>query len=321
MEQKRYYRSDQVGEWLKKAYTGDQDARHLIENLEGIHILSPDGSVLLHVQVKDALRRPDGSIRILNKAPEPLGIGYPCMDIHHIMDGGSSWTHIPVPLDFPLQQILFLDKEDGGRSMRFALESQDGRRVEASLMQMGRAFRDLDLIMQGAQDTEIEKAFYSMSDLVVPPPPIKRTKADNPPIELQGQGQLEFEELLQWFKGSIHVGERKIRVALNTADRDEALELLPTLFELADALEETDASACRYAAEELLELKNDVWLDEEEEELSEEEFMSRMELESVTLEVEGRAAFWYADGDLFGGHTICVERNADRQFVSADLMG
>lgn len=59
-----------------------------------------------------------------------------------------------------------------------------------------------------------------------------------------------------------------------------------------------------YAAGELTGLAND-WA-EGEEEITEEQFMERMELESVEIREDGSFEFWFADGDMFYGHSIHV---------------
>ncbi|OWR30757.1 hypothetical protein CDO73_09200 [Saccharibacillus sp. O23] len=321
MDRTTHYRNDAVGEWLKQAYAGDEKARRRLANLEGPHALAPDYSALVHVQLKDAARKPDGAIRILNKAPEPNSGDYPCADLYRIWSEGASWTHIPVPPSFDLANVVFASAGEDGRSARFAFESADGRRTEASLAQMGIAFRDLDLVMRGAKEAEIEEAFRGMETSVVPLPPVRRTEADNPPIELDGYGFLAFDESVQGFEGTFRAGESEIRAALDTAVREEAVRRLPRLAELLERLAETDAAARRCAAEELTELKNDFWLDDGEEEITEEAFVARMDLESITLGEDGGATFWYADGDLFGGHTICVEQGGDGKFISAEMMG
>lgn len=41
--------------------------------------------------------------------------------------------------------------------------------------------------------------------------------------------------------------------------------------------------------------------------ITEEEFCERIELESINIDSEGELEAWYADGDLFLGHSIKVE--------------
>lgn len=62
---------------------------------------------------------------------------------------------------------------------------------------------------------------------------------------------------------------------------------------------------------ELLSLKNKAWLEENERELSAEEFLDRITIESITVDADGRFCFWYDDGDVFWGHCIEVRGNTD----------
>jgi hypothetical protein len=75
------------------------------------------------------------------------------------------------------------------------------------------------------------------------------------------------------------------------------------------------------AATQLLELKNDIWLNEDEVPLTREQFQARMKLEAIALEADGSVAFWFDDGDLFFGHGICVSGSVEKGFTSANLRG
>lgn len=77
----------------------------------------------------------------------------------------------------------------------------------------------------------------------------------------------------------------------------------------------------RCAVEHLLELKNDNWLDDDEEPLTEEQFMSRMRLAEISMDEDGSFSFWYDDGDLFFGHTIVVAGNLTDGPTDACFMG
>jgi len=82
-----------------------------------------------------------------------------------------------------------------------------------------------------------------------------------------------------------------------------------------------DARVRAFAAKELLELKNDTWLGEDEVEVSEEEFKSRMVIESVGFHPDGDIEFWFADGDLFWGHSIQVDARLADGPTAAQMCG
>lgn len=332
-----YIDSSFLQERMKRAYGGDRQAAEELAALEAPHASSPDGSALLLLQSKHAIRRADGRVRILNKRPEPGAESRLCADLYRrFEDGGSSWTHIPLPANFEPDEVRYAgpagsagasdaEHAEEAASGRFRLRSTDGRSVEASMLQMGRAFAGLDLVMDGVTEAEIEDAFYAMEKIAIPP--VRRTAADNPPIPWSGgRSTLAFDAERQAFAGELRRGNAVVGVELDTADPAEARHMRPMLEAAADGLEQLDAAARRYAARQLLNLKNDVWTGEEEEggaarPLDEAGFAARLTLRSLTIGEDGRLTLWYDDGELFAGHTIRVERGADKRFGSAELLG
>ncbi|MCR5557242.1 MAG: DUF2262 domain-containing protein [Butyrivibrio sp.] len=89
---------------------------------------------------------------------------------------------------------------------------------------------------------------------------------------------------------------------------------------LLPMLPELDKKSRNYAADELLETKNDVWLEEDEEPISKEDFVDTLILKKVEFNAEG-VTFWYDDGDLFWGHYVTVDSSADGTPKYAQMMG
>lgn len=305
---------------VKSAYICNPEAIQKLAEIQALHASSSNDAEVILIQPKHAFRQPDGRIRVLNKETEPGAESLLCADLYRCFpSGGSSWTHIPIPPSFVPEQLSYEENEDGADG-RFVFESTEGRIVKATQRQMGMAFRELDILMTGATEEEIEQAFYAMEQTIVPPPPVKRTAADNPPMPWSG-GTLTFEPEYQWFSGETKIGDRAVTLHLELAERERALKLIPALQTVTEELSSLDLTACRYAAEQLLEVKNDSWLDEDEEELTEEEFAQRMTLESLTLDEDGEVTLWYEDGDLFWGHSICIRRSQKGEWLSAEMMG
>ena len=80
-----------------------------------------------------------------------------------------------------------------------------------------------------------------------------------------------------------------------------------------------------YAAGELVGLAND-WSQEmdddgETAEISKEQFMERMELESIEVRADGSFEFWFADGDMFYGHSIHVSGDMENGPDAASMEG
>jgi hypothetical protein len=90
---------------------------------------------------------------------------------------------------------------------------------------------------------------------------------------------------------------------------------------LWEGQEEWDREVREYMVNELLDLKNGTWLEEDEAELSAEEFLQRVTLESISIDSEGEFEFWFGDGDLFWGHSIMVSGALDRGVDDAGIHG
>jgi hypothetical protein len=136
-------------------------------------------------------------------------------------------------------------------------------------------------------------------------------------------GTLTWNDTLDWWEGRVElVPGHGIGLSL-TVEEDEADA--PAVAEIAFArdllarLREREPEARVVAAEELLEIYNEEWNDEEP--LSEEEFMSRLTLEDVNIAPDGSAELYYQDDGLFAGHTVLVTVGADGNFEDADVAG
>jgi hypothetical protein len=97
------------------------------------------------------------------------------------------------------------------------------------------------------------------------------------------------------------------------------------LFELAERLwkgqKRWDKHVRDFAAQKLLELKNGLWLGEEEKEFTPRRFKQRMTLESIVVNPDGLFEFTYHDGNLFWGHVIQVSGNLSQGATHAGIAG
>ena len=78
--------------------------------------------------------------------------------------------------------------------------------------------------------------------------------------------------------------------------------------------------AKEYTVKKLLKLKNDLWLEEDEKEVTKKEFKARMKFTSLYVFSES-ANFYFDDGDLFWGHIIEVNVNQNLEFTDANIVG
>lgn len=140
-------------------------------------------------------------------------------------------------------------------------------------------------------------------------------------------GKLTWSRRYNWFDGNAkwHRGRgwfaTRVRVHLLTG----TAENLPAALRVAHALwadqSGWDDRVRKYAAENLLELKNDNWLGESESPLTAKQFMKRMTLETISVNADGTFDFWHNDGGLFLGHSIQIRGNLTDGPTCADIPG
>ncbi len=166
------------------------------------------------------------------------------------------------------------------------------------------------LLEVGAQPLEDEKIFFEQQAL---------------PVTFVSQfGEFQLNKQIDWFEGEISYQGRKIRVNL---DKKENVETLQVIYKELDKFLE---SAGRYAARELLELGNDwcedAWLDDAPEgeqysPMTADDFVQRINLNSISIAEDESYTLWYDDGDIFWGHAICVDGNLKSGFTNASMQG
>ena len=76
----------------------------------------------------------------------------------------------------------------------------------------------------------------------------------------------------------------------------------------------------RFAADALLDLKNDAWLGDGEKPIDMHGFVSRIFVASVGVRDDG-ANIYFHDGDLFRGHSIIVQLDQSMTPIDADIAG
>jgi hypothetical protein len=132
-------------------------------------------------------------------------------------------------------------------------------------------------------------------------------------------GTFTLDRRVDWFAAEV-VWDGK-PVSLNLSDAAEVEASLKVAQTLWQAQREWNLRIRDFAVQELLPLKNENWLDEDEAELSPDEFKDRMTLESITVYPSGSFDFWHNDGDLFWGHSIQISGNLSDGPKHADIPG
>lgn len=100
---------------------------------------------------------------------------------------------------------------------------------------------------------------------------------------------------------------------------DELKEIEHIAIQLFENKQEWDNRFRNKTSNDLLSLKNDSWLKENEPPLSEFEFQNKISLDKINLNKAGEIEVWYNDGNTFGGHPICIDGNLNKALNKAGI--
>ena len=139
----------------------------------------------------------------------------------------------------------------------------------------------------------------------------------------EGLGTFTLNRQVDWFETELDwLGTEISLVFDQDENRADCVRNAKAL--LADAAS-WDKRVREYAADELLELANDWSQDMDEDggavEVTREQFVERMELESIEVRADGSFQFWFGDGDLFYGHSIWVSGDLENGPNDAAMEG
>jgi uncharacterized protein (TIGR03067 family) len=153
------------------------------------------------------------------------------------------------------------------------------------------------------------------------PAPEERQPSGKPPIEDPVLGRLAWDDNLSWYQGELRHEERVVSITVEPDEQGEPATALARARGVAARLPEYIQLARRYAVESLLELKNDAWREDDEPELTPEQFAARISLQSVVVHGDGALTLYHDDGDLFWGHSIQVCLDAQDRCTGTDIPG
>ena len=138
----------------------------------------------------------------------------------------------------------------------------------------------------------------------------------------EGLGTFTLNRQVDWFETELDWLGAEISLVFDQ-DENRADCVMNAKALLADAAG-WDRRVREYAADELLSTAND-WAgqmeDEEPQEITREQFVERMELESIEVRADGSFQFWFGDGDLFYGHSIWVSGDLENGPNDAAMEG
>lgn len=133
-------------------------------------------------------------------------------------------------------------------------------------------------------------------------------------------GTFNLDRRANWFERKFLWNENEIDLCLS-CEIDEIQELENVAIQVCNNPTDWEGKLKSKISEELLQLKNESWLDENESPISESEFLSRIFLENLTIHENGDFEAWFNDGDTFWGHSINVSANINGTIEDCGIHG
>ena len=141
------------------------------------------------------------------------------------------------------------------------------------------------------------------------------------PVTLESQefGTFTLVRALGWFDAEAQWCDQPVRLTFDQSqDAQACLDTAHTLFAQA---EQWDEKAVSFACANLLQQLNELAAQGDEEEMTEEELASQLIPDSILVTDQGGFEFWYGDGGLFWGKSICVSGTLSEGVTQARLEG
>ena len=207
----------------------------------------------------------------------------------------------PIPDDFPIKEMKF-------ENDKLSLLSENNEKIVASLKQFNKALQN---IWSNFTMEDLSTAFRQATDTILD----EIKKEDMPKtVTIKNFGKFTYKKDNKAYK----LVKENIEYYFSAENKEE-LKKVKDIFsniEIIDLVEK----AKEYIVKKLLKLKNDLWLEEYEKEVTKKEFKDRMKFTSLYVFSES-ANFYFDDGDLFWGHTIEVTINQNLEFTDANIVG
>ena len=148
-----------------------------------------------------------------------------------------------------------------------------------------------------------------------------REELSKPAVIENEIGKFTLDRTVSWFEGKCDWCGESCNVCLVTDDEfgSTAKKAETVLKKLYEYIAATDDKYREFAAQDMLECAND-WM-EDDEQLTKEEFKKKISLDAVIISPDGEVTAYYNDDDMFGGHMIVVEIDANGELIGVDMAG
>jgi hypothetical protein len=141
-----------------------------------------------------------------------------------------------------------------------------------------------------------------------------------PPTTVDAEiGPLRWNSKLEWWEGSVKLESSEPFTLYVLSRHSPDRQITPEARRAFQRLLQLEAGCRRYAAVELVQIRNEEWSDSDP--ISEPEFARRLIPDSIEIHENGYAEFHFKDDDLFWGHGVGVRIEPDGDFQEAVVQG
>jgi hypothetical protein len=123
------------------------------------------------------------------------------------------------------------------------------------------------------------------------------------------------------FETALHIGGTTVELGVCDFAETQKAEALVHAQRTEIWLEQNMEKLRDYIAAELLDLKNEEWIDEDETPLTKAAFKAGLTLTSVMVFEDGSFQLYLDDNNMFWGHLVLVDVNSDGSYKRATIAG
>jgi hypothetical protein len=295
---------DHFMEILKNAYKGKtEELNHFLSNYS-LAKVSKDHSELLILR-KFRVRFQENERVVLNAEPDNEHFHWG-LTIVKTSEGSTSQCNIYLPNKFSYTNISLKGKI-------LLIEAAEIQKITNTI----ELFRKLGQFHLKFSETDLEAAFESLNNQRYRKP--KALKPLYQTITSSILGTLTFDEAYDWYSSETPQNRLPFNLSIHLAS-PKKLERL-----IAFAEKQMQAkfyeSALLAMETEMVELKNESWLDEDEVPISIEKFRDAVKIESIVFREDCSCEIFCDDGDLFDGHCILISIDSKGKYNSVTLEG
>ena len=296
---------------LKNARLGNTKELNLfLEKYAPFAVANEDYSVLLLLRNFNVEHWNDER-RVLNSYPE--GKNFQCgITIVRSSEDISSESNIYLPNDLNYKEFKIMGQE---------IEViTDKKSIATNITEL---FRKLKFFKLSITEQEIENAFNTLSNEQYEAP--EKLEVKHRTIQIPSIGILTYNDKLEWYEGKFSTESQIIEVSIYNAEHDDFDKLLPFVDQQISSKFYEEVLLKMEST--MIELKNDLWLGEDEETGEDEppitvdDFRKRVSVSSIVFYEDCTSSIYCNDGDIFWGHTIDISLDEKGEYQDVNLAG